>query len=109
MDELIEKLAQSLGAKHVAEIPDVGPGAFGAARLRAIVRTLHSSLEPSRGLRPGRPTNPNWTRHPKVPMSDDSQRKLELLAEQASTKDRKVSPMQVAAQLLEESLARITN
>ena len=51
-----------------------------------------------------RPTNPNWVRHPKVPMSEATERRLSRLAEQASVSGRKVSPMQVAAQILEDAL-----
>jgi hypothetical protein len=50
-----DKLAALLGAKVVAELPDVGGGAFGLARLAHI---LHKHLTPSRGERPGRPTSP---------------------------------------------------
>lgn len=107
MDDRIRKIGESLGASHVARLPEVGPGAFGAARLASLFETLLSGLEPSPGLRTGRPTNPNWTRRSKVPMSDSTEVKLAALAERASTRDRKVSPMQVAAQLLEDRLAEI--
>ena len=51
-----EKLAVLLGATIVNEVPDVGGGAFGMARLAHL---LHQRLTPSQGERPGRPTNPN--------------------------------------------------
>jgi hypothetical protein len=38
-------------------------------------------------------------------MSDATRRRLSLLAERASADGRKVSPMQVAAQILEDALA----
>jgi hypothetical protein len=41
-------------------------------------------------------------------MSAESQARLSPLAELASTPERSVSPMQVAAQLLEEAVARVT-
>ena len=47
-----ERLAELLGAKTVGEIPDVGGGAFGMARLTHL---LHERLTPSQGDRPGRP------------------------------------------------------
>src|SRR5689334_8177107 len=100
-----ERLAELLGAKVVGTIPDVGPGAFGAARLARIVGVLRNRLEPSEGIRTGRPTDPIWVCHPKVPMSEATEQKLVRLAERASTPERKVSPMQLAAQLLEEALA----
>src|SRR5437868_11649940 len=98
-----EKLAELLGAKLVGEIPDVGGGAFGMARLAHI---LHQRLTPSQGERPGRPTNPSWVVRPKVPMSKATAQKLAAIAEALSTPERKVSPMQAAAQLLEEAVSR---
>ena len=83
-----------LGAKIVGEVPEVGGGAFGMARLAHI---LHERLVPSQGERPGRPTDAGWVVRPKVPMSQTSKAKLAKLAQQASTSERKVSSMQVAA------------
>ncbi len=99
-----EKLAQLLGAKIVGEVPDLGGGAFGMARMAHI---LHERLTPSQGERPGRPTNPSWNVRPKVPMSTATARKLARIAAAVSNSDRKVSAMQVAAQLLEEALLRV--
>ncbi len=101
MAKNIERLAQKLGADVVTELPDVGGGAFGAARLASILR---QRLEPSRGKRPGRPTNQDWDRRPKVPMSGETEEHLAQLATLVSSSDRKVSPMQVAAHLLEEAV-----
>ena len=103
----IERIAAGLGAKVVARVPHTGGGAFGAARLARIVATIQARLEPGQGLRPGRPTDASWVRHPKVPMSDATRQRLARLAEQSSSNGRKVSPMQIAAQLLEEALAGI--
>jgi hypothetical protein len=94
------EFAQMLGAKIAGEIPDVGGGPFGMSRLAQI---LHGCLTPSQGERPGRPTNPNWTNRCKVPMSETTFRNLTELAKQLSTPQRKISPMQVAAQLLEQA------
>src|SRR5205085_4617973 len=93
-----EKLAELLGARIIGEVPDVGGGAFGMARLAHI---LHERLTPGQGDRPGRPTNPAWVVRPKVPMSEATAAGLAQLAELLSTPERKVSPMQVAAQVLE--------
>jgi hypothetical protein len=71
------------------------------ARLAQIVR---ERLTPSEGERPVRPTNARWKVRHKVPMSKATQRKLKRLAEQASATGRKVSPMRLAAQLLEEAV-----
>src|SRR5947209_6870894 len=98
------EFAKMLGAEIVGEVPDVGGGPFSMARL---AHFLHERLTPSRGKRPGRPTNPNWVTRCKVPMSDTTLRRLTELAEELSTAERKVSPMQVAAQLLETSLGRV--
>jgi hypothetical protein len=103
----IDKIAAGLGAKVVAQVPDTGGGAFGAARLAHIVATIQSRLAPGQGIRPGRPTDASWVRHPKVPMSDATRQRLALLAEQSSTQGRKVSPMQIAAQILEDALAGV--
>jgi hypothetical protein len=99
-----EKLAELLGAKIVGEVPDVGGGAFGMARLAHI---LHQRLTPGQGERPGRPTDPNWVIRPKVPMTEATAQRLAELAEAMSTPERQVSPMQVAAQLLEEAVDRV--
>jgi hypothetical protein len=41
-------------------------------------------------------------------MSDATRRRLDQLAEQSSTSGRRISPMQIAAPLLEEALAGIS-
>lgn len=102
-----EKFAAALGATRVITVPNTGGGAFGAARLGHIVATIQARLVPGQGIRPGRPTDASWVRHPKVPMSEATRQRLTLLAEQSSTNGRKVSPMQIAAQILEEALTDI--
>src|SRR5438270_10685314 len=106
MAKNIDKIADLLGATVVSQVPETGGGAFGAARLPRLVASLRARLEPSEGRRPGRPTDASWVRHPKVPMSEETVQKLARLAELASTPERRVSPMQVAAQLLEEAVAQ---
>jgi hypothetical protein len=102
----IERIASVLGATVVGQVPETGGGTFGAARLAQIVASLPARLEPGQGRRPGRPTDARWTQHPKVPMSEETVRKLTWLAEFASTAERWVSPMQIAARLLEEAVAQ---
>jgi hypothetical protein len=104
MPRQIKSLARALGADVVARLPKTGGGAFGAARFGKIVAELQQNLTPGHGKRPGRPTRSDWTRRPKVPMSRNTEQRLIQLARQASSPTRKVSPMQVAAQLLEEAL-----
>jgi hypothetical protein len=98
------QLARLLGAKIVGEVPAVGGGAFGMARLAHI---LQERLTPSQGERPGRSTDADWEVRPKVPMSRATQRKLKQLAETMSQQGRKVSAMQLAAHLLEVAVANV--
>jgi hypothetical protein len=106
MDKRIARIARDTGAKHVATLPNVGGGAFGMARLAQI---LHARLAPSAGKRPGRPTNNECTEHPKVPMSADTVASLQELSARLSSEQRKISPMQLAAQLLEECVLQIAD
>lgn len=101
----IDIIADRLGARVIAELPEVGGGAFGAARLARIVEQLQFRLVPGQGRRAGRPTEPKWVRHPKVPMSAATEKRLIRLAKKASTAQRKISPMQLAAQILEDALS----
>jgi hypothetical protein len=101
----IDRIARQLGADIVAGVPDTGGGAFGAARLARIIEQLRSRLVPGQGRRAGRPTDARWVRHPKVPMSEATERRLIRLAAEASASGRKISPMQLAAQILEDALA----
>jgi hypothetical protein len=103
----VTKIAELLGAQVVGRVPDTGGGAFGAARLAEVVAALQARLAPSIGKRPGRPTVVTWTVTPKVPMSSATEAKLARLAARASTAERKISPMQLAAQLLEEAVANL--
>jgi hypothetical protein len=107
MSKNVRKIAELLGAKAVARVPETGGGAFGSARLAAIVGEFQGRLAPGRGKRPGRLTDANWVRHPKVPMSEATQRRLAQLAQHMSGEGRKVSPMQLAAQILEDAVARM--
>jgi hypothetical protein len=106
MAKNVNKIAEALGATVVGEVPDTGGGAFGMSRLAGILRTR---LEPGHGRRPGRPSDPLWVLQRKVPMSEETLKRLTQLAESISTEERKVSPMQVAAQLLEDSLDRVSS
>ena len=107
MAKNIDKIADGLGAKVVGQVPDTGGGAFGAARLAKLVESMKTRLVPGQGLRPGRPTDANWVRHPKVPMSEATRQRLTRLAEESSIIGRKISPMQIAAQILEDALAGV--
>jgi hypothetical protein len=102
MAKNVHKIADLLGATVVSQVPETGSGAFGAARLAHLAAALQSRLEPG----PGRPPDATLVHHPKVPMNEETLQKLAQLAELASTPERRVSPMQVAAQLLEDAVAR---
>jgi hypothetical protein len=105
MAKNVNKIAIKLGATVKSQVPDTGGGAFGMSRLAEIVT---ARLQPSQGRRPGRPSDPSWVLKGKVPMSEDTKDQLTALAEKLSGEGRRVSPMQVAAQLLEESVSRYT-
>jgi hypothetical protein len=107
MAKNINQIAERLGAQVVTRVPATGGGAFGAARLARIIESLQTRLVPGQGRRAGRPSDASWVRHPKVPMSAATEERLVRLAEKASAAGRKVSPMQLAAQILEEALADI--
>jgi hypothetical protein len=102
MAKNIESLAKKLGATMVGTVPDYSAGAFGMA---ALAESLRGRLEPSAGKRPGRPSNPAWSKRPKVPMAPETEQRLKELASLLSAGERQVSPMQVAALLLEQATA----
>jgi hypothetical protein len=90
MAENVERLAEKLGARVAGEVPESSAGAFGVA---ALAKSLRERLEPSFGKRPGRPTNPSWSRRPKVPMTPETEARLQELARLLSDDRRNVSPM----------------
>jgi len=100
----IRDLEKALGATHRGTVPATGGGAFGAARLAAI---LSKRLVPSQGKGTGRPSNPNWDTRKKVPMSTTTATELEQLALLFSDESRKMTAMQLAGQVLEEGLQQL--
>ncbi|QDT64746.1 hypothetical protein V22_19870 [Calycomorphotria hydatis] len=64
---------------------------------------LRQRLKPGRGERPGRPSDPTWTVQRKLSMTDTTLALLEQTAEAVSTDERRVSPMQIAALLIEDA------
>ena len=52
MAKNIDAIAAKLGATVVAEVPDTGPGAFGAAKLAEVAAALRSRMVPGEGKRP---------------------------------------------------------
>ena len=106
MPKNVDKIAEVLGAKVVTRLPRTGGGAFRHARLAAIVERLQARLAPS-WQAAGPTTDATWVHHPKIPMSKVTEQRLIRLAERISDQSRKVSAMQLAAQLLEDAVARI--
>jgi hypothetical protein len=102
MAKNIESLSKKLGATVAGTVPAYSAGAFGMA---ALANTLKERLEPSIGKRPGRPSNPSWSKRPKVPMAPETEQRLKELANLLSTGARQVSAMQVAALILEQATA----
>lgn len=100
----IKKLAKNLGATIGDPVHVPSDGAFGAAHLAAV---LSARLRPSQGKGTGRPSDPAWNVRAKVPMKQETLARLEELASSLSSKERKISAMQLAAQLLEKSLEQV--
>lgn len=83
-----------------------GVGNVGLSRFGHRLRTR---LAPSQGERPGRPSDPTWTVQRKLSMSEKTLETLERLADVLSTVDRRVSPMQVAALLIEDAAKSVAD
>ncbi len=75
----------------------------GRDQLTALGVRLRERLEPGRGERPGRPSDPTWTVQRKLSMNEQTLEMLEKAAEAVSTDQRRVSPMQIAALLIEDA------
>ena len=93
-------MAKKLCATVVGTVPDYSAGAFGIA---ALANTLRERLEPSIGKRPGRPSNATWSKRPKVLIAPETEERLKELSRLLSEGERRVSPMQVAALILEDA------
>jgi hypothetical protein len=72
-------------------------------------RRLRSRLAPGQGERPGRPSDPTWIIQRKLSMSAETLANLERIASSLSNDSRQVSPMQVAALIVEEAAERLVN
>lgn len=86
MAENIREIAAKLGASVVGQVPDTGGGAFGAAKAARDVARLRAEMRTVR-------------------ISAVTLEQLERLAERASTPERRVDPLDVAASILEEAVA----
>ena len=95
-----KQIAQRLGAEHVGQVP-ADDGAFGMARLANILKDRLDARNRRSGAAVG------WVLSSKVPMSVETEKLLIALAEKLSTPEKRVDPMQLAAQLLEESVQKL--
>lgn len=95
------RIAESLGASYVAALPGVPSGGpLDLLQLRAdVARRLQSSG--------GRPTDPRWNVQRLIPFQEARWRELEELADRLSSPERRVSPGQLAAILIERVLTGI--
>jgi hypothetical protein len=75
----------------------------GLRELEAFGLRLRKRLEPGQGERPGRPSDPTWTVQRKLSMSEKTLEMLAKAAAAVSTAERRVSPMQIAALLIEDA------
>ena len=92
----MDQIAKGLGAQRRGKVKATG-GYFGALQLQEEVNVRFRV--PTRG---GRATDPNWTERRLIPLSATTLKRLEKLAEQLN-----VSPLQVAALLLEKTVDNI--
>jgi hypothetical protein len=100
----LDKIAKGLGARRLGPQEAKG-GYFGALQLVADVRARFKT--PRGG---GRPTDPAWTERRVVPLTEETLSRLDRLARTvAEAEDVHVEPMQVAALILERTLANLTD
>ena len=85
------RIAELLGAKISGQTPDVGGGAFGAARLGELFARM----------------NQRHRRNPvaSVPLSAEAVAKLARLADRATASGHPITPSELGARLLDEALA----
>ncbi len=89
----MDQIARGLGAHRRGRVRSTG-GYFGAMQLGAEVAARFRV--PPRG---GRATDPSWTERRLIPLSPSTLKRLEKMAERLN-----VSPLQVAALLLEKTV-----
>ena len=92
------RVGQALGATRVVSIPGLPSG--------GPIDLLHLRADVTRRLKStgGRPTDPEWNVQRLVPFRDTRWSQLEELAKHLSTGERRVSPGQLAAILIERAL-----
>ncbi len=90
-------------AEETLMTASTGLGRWEMVGVTRLGRRLRARLAPGQGERPGRPSDPTWTVQRKLSMSPKTLAALATLAETMSTPERRVSPMQVAALLVEDA------
>ncbi len=93
------EIGEALGASHIIERP---AGRQPSLDFLTLMKSLHSQLLPGQGRRPGRPTNPAWEFKRQVPFARETWSLLQRYADALSTPERRVSPAQLAASILEQ-------
>lgn len=99
-----KEMAEALGASHTFPVETRPTLPFGVLQLQL---ELAERLRAPEGGRAGRPSDPGWTIRRLVGIRPATWRALADIAEQASTPQRRVSPGQVAARLIEDGVARL--
>lgn len=95
------RLAKALGASRTVDTQTRAVG--GPLDLLALRAEFTSRLRSSGG----RPTDPNWTVARQVPFKEESWARLKDLASDVGASGRRVGPAQVAALLIEKTLAEL--
>ena len=97
-------ISDALGASTIVDLhgEPAGPG-----DALALMRLLHEQLQPRTSSRRGRPTNPDWAARRLIPFSERSWSHLQSLAQAMSTRERRISPAQLAAAIIEAALPRL--
>lgn len=96
-----DRLAEGLGASRVVDLgsrPIGGPLDLLALRYEIATRLRSSG---------GRPSDPEWTISRQVPFKEDSWRRLQTLANEVGTRDRRVGAAQLAAMIIEYGLDEV--
>ncbi len=98
----MDEIASSLGAERLGKVEAEG-GYFGAMQLAADVQARFK--RPRHG---GRATDPKWTRRRQIALSEATLRDLGELANAIGEQGEvHIEPLQLAAILLEQAVARI--
>jgi hypothetical protein len=99
----IARIAQALRAEREGHLEATG-GYFGALGLVAEVQARFRT--PAKG---GRPTDPKWTKRRLIPLRPETLIRLQQLAEDLTARTGiRLSPLQVAALVLEEVTENLT-